>query len=409
MKNLKIAKFLIRKAGKGNTRYLLDFFSFGAWYIISAVVALLVNVLINSNLTPEEFGKYSYARSILDLLAVSLTLQLYASYLRFNTNGVSSVLKGLVYKVTLVTTIVLGVIAFFITRNLFAVLFCLIIVYNERMYMARSVMDVKSVNLIKMLSVTVTFLFILGLKVTGASMDSGWILFALGLGYSIALFYYSKKYKGNDDKGVLTYKTIFIFTLPTLAIVIVNWLLSVSGQVIIKHYYGYEDLSHYAIAQRLIAVIKLFSGMMLMFYPMVYYREIATKKIKTIRMLRYGMSGIMLFIGLLAYIFTTQVYQLLGASQYLDYVSYFRVLVVGEVIYTISTFYGTYLGFSLQTYKSLIICAIGAIINLLILFLFLERFGIGTAAYAILISDIVMASMIYFFSYRKEREYLFVR
>lgn len=409
MNNHRIVKILIGKIGKSNTRYILDFLSFGVWYIVSAVIALLINVLINSNLTPEEFGKYSYARSILDLLAVALTLQLYASYLRFNTKGVSKVLKGLVYKVTLISTVILGIVAYCITHNLIAVVFCLVIVYNERMYMARSVMDVRSVNLIKMLSVTVTLAFIIVLKVAGCGLDSGWILFALGLGYSISLFFYTKNYKENSDMGILTYKTIFVFTLPTLAIVIVNWLLSVSGQVIIKHYYGYEDLSHYAIAQRLIAVIKLFSGMMLMFYPMVYYREIATKNIKTIRLLRFGMSGIMVFIGVFAFIFTTQVYQLLGASKYVDYISFFRVLVVGEVIYTISTFYGTYLGFSLQTYKSLIICAVGAAINLLILFLFLDRYGIGIAAYAILISDIIMAFLIYLFAFRKEREYLLLQ
>ena len=405
----KIIKILLGRVGKNNIRYILDFLNFGIWYIISAVIALLVNVLINSNLTPEEFGKYSYIRSILDLLAVGLPLQLYASYLRFNTSGVSKVLKGLVYKTTIITTMLLMIIAYYLSHSILVLAFCLVIAYNERMYMARSVMDVKSVNIIKMLAVSITLLFILVVKTTGSDINSNIVLFAIGAGYFVSLFFYTKDYKEADDRGALKYQTIFIFTLPTLAIVIVNWLLSVSGQVIIKQYYGYEELSHYAIAQRLITVIKLFSGMMLMFYPMVYYREIASKNIKTIQLIRYGMSGIMFFIGLVALAFSNQIYLLLGASQYLKYTFYFKILVIGEVIFTISSFYGTYLGFSLQTYKSLIICSVGAAVNLLILFIFLGRLGIGTAAYAILVSDVIMAFLIYLFAYRGERKFLLVR
>lgn len=402
----RIIKKLLRRLGKSNTKYILDFLSFGIWYVISAFIALFVNVLINSSLTPEEFGKYTYSRSILDLLAIALPLQLYASYLRFNTKGVSVVLKSLVFRITIATSVILAIVAYILTHSIISITFCFLIAYNERMYMARSVMDVKSVNVIKMLSVSVTLLFIISLKMIGVKFDSNLILLALGLGYLISLYFYKKNYKEIDDRESLRYKTIFVFTLPTLAIVIVNWLLSVSGQVIIKQYYGYEELSHYAIAQRLIAVIKLFSGMMLMFYPMVYYREVAKKNIKTIKILRGSMSGIMIFIGIIAFLFTPYVYKILGASQYLEYIAFFRILVVGEVIFTISSFYGTYLGFSLQTYKSLIICALGAVVNLLILFAFLQTHGIGIAAYAILISDIIMAFLIYWFAYRKECVYL---
>ena len=118
------------------------------------------------------------------------------------------------------------------------------------------------------------------------------------------------------------------------------------------------------------------------------------------------MSILMCFVTFIAIVFSKDIYYLLGASKYYSYILYFRILLIAELIFTISNFYSTYLGFALKTYISLIICIIGAIINLVTLFLFIRSYGIAIASVSILIANIVMAGLIYVYSYRKEQVYI---
>lgn len=392
--------------GEGNFNYLKDFSSFGLWYFISAAVALVTTVIINSTMVPEELGKFSYNKSIIELCSTALSLTIYQSYLRFNIKGESIVLRKVVYWLTFVGVVVLSIIISFLTKSFWAIPFALLMVYNERYYLTRSMMDVRSVNQIGFLSVTITLGVIGALYLSGICIKSEYVFLAYGFGYAYSVRYYFKKYPENDDRGSLHLKTILKFSLPGFAIVVVNWLINLYGQVLIKELYGYTDVAKIAIAQRTITVIGLFSGLLLTFYPMIYYRIIDQKDGKSLVMLRVFMSSIMIIVGVFSFCFSGLLYRILGASQYIEYVDYFKILVISEVIRTIATFYSTYLGFALKTYISLIICAVGAIVNIVLLHVFLQSYVIGIAAVSILVSNIIMAVLIFLTAYRMERKYL---
>lgn len=394
------------KIGTENMKYFKDFSNFGLWYFVSAFIAMLSTVIVNSSLVPEELGHYSYNKSVLDLFSTILSFTIYKSYLRFNTKGVSTVLKKLVYKITLVGGILLAGVAIVLTKNIIAIPFALLMAYDERFYFTRSVMDVKSVNKIRMIPVTITFLLIAIMFLLKIEIKGDYILLAYGVGYAYTILFYGKKYPTVDDKGSLKISTILKFSLPGFAIFVVNWLINLYGQVVIKEMYGYADVAKISIAQRSVLVIHLFSSLMLTFYPMVYYRIIEKKDKRSLLLLRSSMSFVIIVVGLFSFFFAELIYRILGASQYMDYVLYFRILVISSVIHTIASFYGNYLGYALKTYISLIICAIGAAVNVIMLHLLMPTYGLGVVAIAILSANIIMALLMFATAYRMEQKYM---
>lgn len=398
----KISKYL----GNDILKYITDLVNFGFWYFVSAGISLIIAIIVNKSLVPEELGRYSYQKSIIDLCASLVSINIYNAYLRFNTKGASVVLSSLTSKITKTGIIVLAIIIFIVTKSFIAIFYALFLIYSDRFYYARSLMDIKASNRIRMYSVCVTAIIIVLPFILKFNLNASYIFLAYGIGYGLMVLFKKSKYPKYDDTGELTYKTILLFALPGFGLVIVNWLINLSGQAMIKAYYGYVEVANFAIAQRTIAVIKLFSSLLIMFYPMVYYREIEQKNAKSLAILRTSMIILMLVVGGLAFIFSKQIYILLGAGKYIEYVHFFRLLVISEIIYTITSFYSAYLGFVIQTYKMLIVCSIGAIVNLGLLFLFLQKEGLIVAPVAILVSNIIMAIMLFCLSYPGERKYL---
>lgn len=400
----KIIKILQRRLGKNILRYLLDFSSFGFWYIVASILALVINVLINYSLEPVEYGKYSYNRSILELAASLLTINIYASYLRFNVNGVSRVLKRLSIRITIIAAIFLTAILLYLTESLLALPFVFVLLYNERTYMARSIMDINSVSILRVGACIFTLMILYTFFALNFSISGDVVLMSLGLGYSLSVYFYNKKYEINEDDNSLSIKQILQFTIPSAAIIIVNWLINLSGQVFIKHEFGYEDVAHYAIAQRILSVIKMVSSMFMMFYPVVYFKEMSRANYTSVTKIRMYMIVFFIAITSVAFVFSKQIYFLMGASKYEDYIIYFYILLVSEFLFTVSSFYAQYLTYILKTHITLIICAIGAVINVSILSLCLKTYGVITAAYAVLFSNVVMSLLYYFLSYKLEKK-----
>lgn len=397
----KLLKYTLGK----NLRYYIDFIFFSFGFFISTFISLLITVLINKNLTQIELGEFSYNKSILEFSAYILTLTIYRSYLRFNTNGTSLVLKQIVNVITKISLSLLIIISYFLTNSLIASLFAFFILFEERLYFTRSVMYTSGVNKLRIGSYLLTllsiFCFVLFDNITAEK-----VLFSYGLGFLFAIFFYKKKFPINNDKGIVYAKDILFFCLPGLGSILVKWSLDVSAQLLLKEYFDFIEVSKFAVALRILMSIKLFSSLFMMFYPMVYYREIQKGNVNLITKMRFGMISFMFFISLLAFCFANQLYTLMGASSYLEYIGLFRILIIAEFIFIIGNFWGTYLSFALKTHISLFIVFIGALTNIIMLILTLKNYGIYMAAYSILVSNTLISLLLLNFSYRQEIKFL---
>lgn len=403
-----VLKYFLRNISKRNTRYIIDFLSFSCGYFIYTFIGFLIIIITNKSLSPDELGKVSYYKSIIELLASILTLTLYQSYLRFNIDGVSLRLLKMVSFNSKISLILLGIFIFFLTSSILPVFYSFYILFNERLYFFRSLMKMKNLNIIRISSILITLCFLIlyfNLNIQRVNAYNI-VLFSYGIGYAIALFYFKNNYKINDDILTISMRDIFKYTIPGLGLILIDWFLNLSSQYFLKEFFNFTEVAKFAVAQRGVLFLKIISGLLLMFYPTLYFREMKYKNIKLIKIVRWLMVFIMIIFTILFYLFSTNIYIFMGAQKYLEYSYLFKILIIAECIYTISGFWSIYLAFALQPNKSLFIYFVGAILNCLIVLLFLKEYGIIVSAISILISSCIIMILSILFSFIPETKYL---
>ena len=386
--------------------YAKEFSGFAFGYFIAAFFSFLIISLINKLLEPSEMGRYSYYKSIFELIYAVLSINIYSAYLRFNLNGENKKLTRLVITIVLIATVILAIIVGISIECILCSLFSLILLYNERMYFFRSLLDIKKLNWIRITPAIITISIIYTISfIFKKQLNASIIFIAYGMGYSFVLFFFGKNnYK--IDNSPINIKNVLAYCIPSVGLIIVDWILNLSSQILIKEYFSFTELSYYAIAQRLLLVVKLFSGLFLMFYPMLYFKEIKKRNYEFLSKARMFILISIFLIILLFFVFSKYTYILMGAEFYLSYQNIFRVLLFSEFFKVASSIFGLFLSYKIQTYKNLIILSVGSVINVALLLLFLQKYGLMVAAYSNLVSNIIICVFYYFYSYRLEMKYL---
>ncbi len=399
----KIQKLSFLRVGKNG--YKKDFFSFAIGFFLTALLALFTTIIVNKNLTKAELGEFSFYKSTFELLSYVLTLLVYRSYLRFNSNGVSLYTVKFVSRLSIFALIVLSIVIFFVTGNIFSALFSLFIVYEERTYFFRSILNTKSLNYTRIGAALITFVSVLIFANVG-SLTSNDIFISYGVGFCCAIFMYRKNYSIKDDNEELNVRKLLLFSFPALLTLLIKLSLEYNVQLTVKEYFGFVELSKFSIAIRVLLSVRLFSNMINMFYPSVYFRELETGNFTLIKKIRRLMILVVFSATLIAFFFTDELYLLMGAKKYIEFSGLFKILLLSELFFTLSNFYGIYLSHLYKTIQMLIIYFIGALINLFVLFSFINNFGVHAAAYAMLASNIFLFTFHFFYTKRKEDRFM---
>lgn len=398
---------ILSRLGVSNKKfYIKDFISFSIGYFVAAFISFLTIFSVNKILTPYELGKYSYYKSIFDLVFGILSLNIYQSYLRFNLKGKNINLSKLVLKIVLISIFLSSIFVAIYTKCIYCALYSLLIIYNERLYYLRSMLDTKNLNWIRIIPPIITLILIGSIFYFNGKMDHKSVLICYGIGFSFVIFYFRKNNKIVIDKSSINIKEIFLFCFPVTGIILLNWTIELSAQVIIKYYYSYEVLANYSIAQRSLLVVKMFSGLFLMYYPMLYYKEISKLNNSFIKKSRMGILISMSIIIIIFFLFSSSVYKIMGADKYIDSVYIFNILLISEFFKITASLLGLFLTYKIKTYKNFMVLLMGALVNVTLLMLFLSRLGIGFAAVSSAITNIIITILYFQISYKKERKYL---
>ena len=96
----------------------------------------------------------------------------------------------------------------------------------------------------------------------------------------------------------------------------------------------------------------------------------------------------------------------MGASDYLETVYLFKLLMVAEFVRNITTFYAIYLSYRLKVYKSILIGGVGAMMNVILLYVFLAKYGIVFAACSSIVSSLVVLCLVYVYAYKDEKKFV---
>ncbi|EGN08405.1 hypothetical protein HMPREF1018_01952 [Bacteroides fragilis] len=138
--SLEVWRYLI-----GNT-YLKELLRFSIGYFISGFFSLLTMVLVNKSLLPVQMGEYAYLKSILDLLVTVLGLNLYDSYLRFNSIKCNVGLVKKVQAILFLSLIVFMIVIYCLTNDFFCIIYSAALLFNERVYFFRSIIATKKIE-----------------------------------------------------------------------------------------------------------------------------------------------------------------------------------------------------------------------------------------------------------------------
>lgn len=375
---------------------------------VTSLIALISTNYINRYLSPKELGVFSYNKSLLELFFGVVSLNIYSSYLRFNLKGDNIHLKKTVRKVITVSSFIICFFIFYLTKSIFSLLFLFIIAYTERMYYFRSLLQIRQLNSIQIIAALTTLSSIIINKYVNIyPIDSNTIIGSYGLGYFLGVLLIRSQ-PAVIDEELVPIKSILFLCLPTVGLVILDWILNFSSVVYIKEFFDYTELAKYAIAQRALIFIKLISGTFLMFYPMIYFRAIENREKVKVYNSRKLILAILLLM-LVVFIFAAKyIYIILGAESYLssNSIIIYKILLVAEFIRVASSLVGLYLTFSLKTITSLFILATGGFVNLTLQFLFLKKYGIVFSSISTLISSLIILFLMFWYSYKKEKLFL---
>ena len=387
--------------------YSKDFIWFAFGFFVTSFIALFTSIFVNKNLDQENLGKLTYYKSLLELLSYVFTLVLYRSYLRFNAKGVSLFTMRVVKSVSLFAVFALLLISYFLTDSIFSVLFAFFVFYEERLYFFRSVMATAKLNVLRIGAAAITLGTIIFITYF-YGLRSDLVLFAYGLGFLITLFLLKSDFSSekHEEKEDVTLKKLLLFSLPALGSMLIKVSQDFGSQFFIKTFFDFTEVSTFSIALRVLLSVKLFSSLLMMYYPSIYFREIQKKNKAFISKIRLYMSSFMMVVCALAIVFANQLYVLMGAREYLDHVLFFRILVFSELLYIIGGFFGTYLAHIIKTHISMMVFFISAVINILILVIFLKTYGVIIAALGILVANIFIFLFHMVYTRRLENEFL---
>ena len=391
---------------KYNIPYFKDFSKFSIGYFLSAFISFLTISYINKNMSKNDIGEYSYYKSYIDIFYNVITFNIFSAYLRFNNNGNNKSLNKLILRFCISMTVLFAMVLLYITNSYIVMIYSLIILFNERLYFMRSLMSIRKMNLMQILSATITFFILFTIVFFSKQLSYEAVFVSYGIGYFFSVFFFKEKSKSITNNPSIPIKTILLYCLPATALSILTWLSSNFSQIMIKEYYTFEELSYFSIAQRCLLVLSLFTGLFLMFYPTVYFREIEKKNQSLLIKMRILVLITITLITFSMIIFAKYIYIIMGASQYIEKISVFKILLIAELLRFIGSIYLHYLAYRIKIWISFLIYLTPALINILLLYFFLPSAGIEMAAYAALVSSLFIIILSIIFSYIPEYKYL---
>ena len=225
-------------------------------------------------------------------------------------------------------------------------------------------------------------------------------LFLLLLSVPVFLNNIILKYNIKIAKEMLRYGFPLIFSTISLM------LLTLADRFYLKFFYSLSDVGIYNLSYKIASVINVvvIQSFQLGFLPLAFKKyEEGEGHVFFIKILKYYSTILLLSIIVIS-IFSKEIIMLLSKNT--DYYqAYYYVPVIAMSFYIKGIYYVFSLGlhFVKKTKYNSLIVFIGAVVNLLLNFLFVPKFGIWGATAASVLASIVLLLLFYYYSQREYR------
>lgn len=194
-------------------------------------------------------------------------------------------------------------------------------------------------------------------------------------------------------------KRMLKYSLPLIPNALAIWVLALSDRYIILHFCGADQVGLYGVAARFATAVSLVANGIYMSYTTFafdkkgdsndreYYSKILNAFVLAIMMICLTIS-----MG------SKEIIHIMAEAKYADTFYMIAPLLFSQLFYGINTLIGYAITFEKKSYYILIITSIGAVLNVVLNFIFIPRYGANAAAYTTLASYIVMVAATYYFA-----------
>lgn len=201
------------------------------------------------------------------------------------------------------------------------------------------------------------------------------------------------------DVGLL--KKMFIFAIPLVPGVILSWVLALSDRYMLLHLRSVADVGLYGVGTRLVTVLNIFISSVTMAYTTFAYGskndvDAKEKYVKVFDVLVLVLVCICFTISL----FGKEVIEIMTAPEYYQSYVIVRDLFYAQMFYGITSIVGYGILFEKKPVFTLLANCLGAVVNVILNFIFIPQYGISAAAATTLLGYLVTFLSTYIFSQR---------
>ncbi|CCO48254.1 membrane hypothetical protein [Vibrio nigripulchritudo SOn1] len=389
--------------------------------ISTQVIGLIFTSILTSNLSVSDYGEYSLIISTQSILSIALTLSIVSGFSRFYNEVESkdklrnsvinflflfslSVLPLIFLFSSSISLLLLGGIEggseYIVEISILAVIIGITAVYETSYSMEFQAIKACLINFLSVtLRILVVFYF-----VSFGTIDIDLIIntqIMISLSILLVLFIlHIKRFKLEICPVVL--KPVLKFGLGLMFGSVCVWIITLIDRRFLAEYSGFEEVAIYSLASTvgmLITPVFLipFRKVFTPFKLKVYSQDGAKLKIKSFYDI-YCFLGIFCVLGLSLY--AKLFVSLLGNSDYTFAINIIPLIAISYFLWGLNEFYGIGLIISNKSFVNSSLVAVTAILNIILNFILIPKYGVTGAAFSTIIS--YLSTNVLYFRYSRK-------
>lgn len=379
------------------------FFLFSSLRVASMVLGLVSNIIIVRKLTVGDFGIFSVALLVVNLITTfgfswsSSSILYFGSREKEKHGGINKTFwaRNIIIIVSLIV-VTIGIILFreqinaYIGLNVWYLLLAWLYVTVLEDYLNQYFLAVKKQITTSMLSITAKIIYILLIIIVPFDVTTLIIIYIIS--HASVIFYIlgiNRKDIGNFEYDKQWFKEILNFSLWQLFGFSGIYLINFADIAVVKHFMTNEDVGIYNAAYQLFNAVASFAFVVSSYYASSVASYFAGKKQEKVQYFYYKerifIVGLSIVGHLLLIFFSKPIITVLYGEAYLNTVPIFNILMLGSMIRYITVFYMLYYNTNGKHRIQQVINISIAIVNVVLSIWFVNWFGLNGPAYATVI------------------------
>lgn len=396
------------------------------WFLLTSIfqkgISVFTTPIFTRLLTPEEFGQFNVFLSWQSVLTVIVILYLpWGVYeqgiIKFeeSKDEFTSSLLGLDTSLVLVWMVIYLLFSSFFNQllsiNTYQGLAMLVMMWTSSGFSFWAIQKRSNFHYKKLVTVTfLTSLFkpLLGIflvthfddKVTARVLGLALVEVVMYFGLILSEFWHGKVFFKKE-----VWKYAILFNIALIPHYLSQTVLNSADRIMIKNMVGAKEAGIYSLAYSLSQLMLIFNTAVLQTMTPWIYRQIKAKNISQIAKRTYPVLLFIMLANLVLIVFAPEIVQLFAPARYYDAIWIIPPVAMSVAYIFMYSMFATFEFYFEKTRWISVATLIGAVLNVVLNFIFIKLFGYRAAGYTTLVCYLVYAVSHYYFMTRIVKEY----